>query len=116
MISETDFSDSIHDLCVRCRLGWRIAHFRPARVGPAERERTLTPTAYDASGFPDLVLVHPARKLVLFREIKSERGRLSSAQVGWRNDLVAAGADYAIWRPSDWFRIVDQLGDGRVLP
>ena len=64
-------------------------------------------------GFPDLVLVNPARHLVLFRELKRSRGVASPEQERWHNDLSAAGADMAIWRPSEWFKIVDLLTDGK---
>ena len=51
------------------------------------------------SGFPDLVIVGRA---VLWRELKSDRGRLSLDQHRWREHLTAAGADWGIWRPADW--------------
>ena len=47
-------------------------------------------------GFPDLVLV---RNKVLFRELKTDTGRLTDAQKAWGQRLTTAGADYAIWRP-----------------
>ncbi|WP_163275352.1 VRR-NUC domain-containing protein [Cellulomonas iranensis] len=61
-------------------------------------------------GFPDLVLVHvapasssapPAVGRVLFRELKTERGVLRPAQRTWLDTLMRAGADAAVWRPSD---------------
>lgn len=51
------------------------------------------------AGFPDWVIAGSRR--VLYRELKSEVGVLSPAQRLWRDQLVAAGADWAIWRPSD---------------
>lgn len=99
--TEQQLSDSIHELAQLCR-GWRVAHFRPALTTAG---RYVTPVAYEGAGFPDLVLVHPGRKLVLFRELKSAKGRTSDAQVNWINDLRAAGADVDEWRPSDWTRI-----------
>lgn len=53
------------------------------------------------AGFPDLVLVNPTRGRLLFRELKTPGGRLSPEQTQWRYALLAAGADYAIWRPDD---------------
>lgn len=76
-------------------LGWRVAHFRPARTVTGWR----TPVAADGAGFPDLCLV---RERVLFRELKAERGAPSSEQLAWLDALTAAGADAGIWRPSDW--------------
>lgn len=77
--------------------GWMVAHFRAAQTQIGWR----TPVAANGKGFPDLVLVHP-RGGVLFRELKSEKGRLSPEQVQWSVCLELAGANYAVWRPSDW--------------
>lgn len=51
-----------------------------------------------APGWPDWVIVGGR---ILFRELKAQHGRLSSEQrrVGYL--LQAAGADWAVWRPSD---------------
>ena len=51
------------------------------------------------SGFPDLVCVGP--RGVLFRELKTQRGKVSAPQREWLDALAAAGADADIWRPSD---------------
>lgn len=61
-------------------------------------------------GFPDLVLVHPFRQRVLFRELKTDGGRVSTDQLKWIGILGAAGADVEVWRPSDLERIAKQLG------
>ena len=47
-------------------------------------------------GFPDLVL---ARDRILYRELKTDKGRLTPAQIGWGKTLMDAGADYKVWRP-----------------
>lgn len=52
-------------------------------------------------GFPDLVLVSERRARVLYRELKTERGRVSAEQARWLHALTAAGADAAVWRPMD---------------
>jgi hypothetical protein len=77
--------------------GWMVAHFRAAQTQIGWR----TPVAANGKGFPDLVLAKPGRA-VLFRELKSEKGRLSPEQVVWGDVLEHAGADWAVWRPSDW--------------
>lgn len=47
-------------------------------------------------GFPDLILV---RHKTLFRELKTDTGKLTDAQKTWGERLVEAGADYCVWRP-----------------
>jgi hypothetical protein len=51
------------------------------------------------SGFPDLVITGPGG--VLFRELKTQRGRVTVAQETWLRTLVLAGADACCWRPDD---------------
>jgi hypothetical protein len=49
-------------------------------------------------GYPDWTIVG---KRVLFRELKTQRGRLSPSQKGWLAKLTAAGQDAGVWRPAD---------------
>jgi hypothetical protein len=53
-----------------------------------------------APGFPDLVLA--GRRGVIFAELKSRSGQLSSHQHGWKWTLQAAGQEWRLWRPADW--------------
>ena len=57
-------------------------------------------------GFPDLVIV--GRRGVLIRELKRQRGTLTSAQSVWLDALEDAGVSAGVWRPAD-------LIDGTVL-
>lgn len=50
-------------------------------------------------GFPDLVLMRPPQ--MLFRELKSDRGRLKPEQRRWLTELAACGQDVGVWRPPD---------------
>ncbi len=52
-----------------------------------------------APGFPDLVIAGPGG--VLFRELKTATGKVSSEQTAWLAMLAAGGADCGIWRPGD---------------
>lgn len=76
-------------------LGWRVAHFRPARTEKGWR----TAGAYDAQGWPDLCLV---RDRIVFAEVKLKRGRLSLEQEVWLDVLREAGQEVYVWRESDW--------------
>jgi hypothetical protein len=77
-------------------LGLMVAHFRPARTTKGWR----TPVAGDGKGFPDCVIL--GRGGVLWRELKSARGKVSVEQREWMDALRRAGQDVAVWRPADW--------------
>lgn len=93
--TEAGFQQAIIDLAHLN--GWLVAHFRPAQTRAG---KWVTPVAADGAGFPDLVLVHDDR--VLFRELKTAKGRVSVAQMHWIDALEVAGADARVWRPRDW--------------
>lgn len=52
-------------------------------------------------GFPDLVMVRPSDKRVVYAELKSEKGAVSEGQLTWINALAEAGQEVYVWRPSD---------------
>lgn len=79
--------------------GWMVYHARPGRTLNGWR----TPVSGDGAGWPDLVLVHPRRQLVLYRELK--RGpirKLRPEQEAWHRALTEAGQDADTWVPEDW--------------
>jgi hypothetical protein len=87
-------------------MGWRVAHFRTVRVQRGNSTHWETPVAADGKGFPDLVLV---RDRVLFVELKlnttlGKAGKkgLSEDQKDWHVALLKAGAEFHLWKPSDW--------------
>lgn len=105
-ISEDQFLKQIIDLAHV--YGWKACHTRAARTSKGWR----TPVQGDGAGFPDLILV---REIVIFAELKNEKGKISDAQEDWITTLNIAtqtsknpGNAY-IWRPSDWDRIVNIL-------
>ena len=83
---EKDFQQRVTDLADAH--GWDWQHCRRPRQ--------------DRPGFPDLVLWHPGRGLVLFRELKHEYGTLTHAQALRLSALNRAGANASVWYPSDW--------------
>lgn len=84
--------------------GWMAVHFGGNLHGRAW---------YDATGFPDLLLIHAERNLTWFRELKSEKGKLSARQQQWIDHLIEAGANVDVWRPADWPDIVAALSFGQ---
>ena len=83
---EKDFQQRVTDLADAH--GWDWQHCRR----PQE----------DRPGFPDLVLWHPERRLLLFRELKREGGKETNAQFLRITGLIMAGANARVWFPSDW--------------
>lgn len=80
-MTEKQFQSRIVQFAKRC--GWLVYHtYDSRRCEP---------------GFPDLVMVRGDQ--ILYRELKSEKGKLTKTQKVWGNALQAAGADYAVWRP-----------------
>ena len=107
-ISESDFQRQVVDVL---RLhNYRVAHFTAAQN---QRGQWRTPVTADGKGFPDLVAVRPASRIrtprVLFIELKAQAGRISKEQTLWANDLVGAGAEHFIWRPSDWDALIEAI-------
>lgn len=72
--------------------GWAVFHAFDSRRSSA--------------GFPDLVLV---RDRVLFRELKTDEGKLTLHQSVWGTQLEKAGSDFAVWRPSMLNEICKEL-------
>lgn len=66
-------------------------------------------------GFPDLVLVHPKQRRVLWRELKSETGTTTPEQKAWISTLSLVGEDVDVWRPRDWMggRIENELRNSK---
>lgn len=92
-MTEQQLTDAIVELCRY--LGVLVHHDRPART-----ERGWRTAVQGHEGFPDLVIVGSGG--VLWRELKSERGQLTTHQAMWLAKLRSAGADFATWRTSDW--------------
>jgi VRR-NUC domain-containing protein len=110
--TEGQLLDATIDLATRCR--WAVHHDRPARTAHGWR------TAIQGhAGFPDLVLARAG--LVLFRELKGPRGRLSSEQRDWAKQLdpdwplsllvpgvgeVRTSPLFDVWTPNDWDTLI----------
>lgn len=92
-VSPTVTEKQLQQAIVQCArmLGWRCYHTFDSRGSEP--------------GFPDLVLLRPNSMTgnpLLFAELKTARGKLSSAQEGWLDALERAGQWTFVWRPADW--------------
>lgn len=76
--------------------GYLAAHFSPARV----RDSFITNYAYDAKGFPDLVLVGPKKVIVV--EVKGTGDSMGHEQVMWLHAFHRAGIETLILTPRAW--------------
>lgn len=97
LMSEDDFLRKVIDYAHWHN--WLVAHFRPAQTGKGWR----TPMQGDA-GYIDLTLARNG--VVLFYELKSERGHPTAAQIAWLSALAPASR---LYRPSDWPKIQLEL-------
>ena len=112
------------------RREWKEADFQSRVIALAQANHWEYFHPYYAQrspvGFPDLVLVRcwedaaPGPPYVIFAELKTERGRMSTAQCVWlfllrRIAEQTNAIHYPLWKPSDWPRIVMVLGAVGVL-
>lgn len=109
-MTEQELLDAVVDLAHVG--GWLVHHQRPAM----NRRGQWASHVQGDPGFPDLVLAHPTRG-VIFAELKSEKGRLSTAQNAWLDVLDCNPVTHYpiavyVWRPSDWESIVQTLTPG----
>jgi hypothetical protein len=63
---------------------------------------------HSAAGYPDLCLCRPPK--LLFAELKSDKGELTTEQANWIYLLEQVpGISVYVWRPGDWDSIVKVL-------
>lgn len=92
-MTERDFQRSMIDLAHM--LGWRVAHFRPAKTAKGWR----TPVEADGAGWPDLILCRGDR--IIAAELKAGRNKTTAQQDDWLARLAATGVEVFVWRPEN---------------
>ncbi len=115
-VSESALQDKVIEVCHV--MGHLVFHDPDAR-----RCRHCHQMVFDkrARGFPDLVILRlPGLRrrgpLVIFAELKTERGALSHEQKVWRSFLetiakVVPGVAYYLWKPTDINDVIRLLAD-----
>lgn len=107
--SESDFLVMVTDLA--SLLGWRWAHFRPARTNHGWR----TPASGSlGKGWPDLVLTRDRDGRMIFAELKTDTGRVEDDQsevLGYLRGVARRHGwlQVHIWRPRDFDEIAAAL-------
>jgi len=97
LITEKQLREQIRDLCKV--LGWKF-YFTWTSI-------------HSPRGMPDLILCKPPR--LLFAELKTEKGAVSSYQQEWLDLLNECGGNVEcyVWRPSDVEAIANILSENR---
>ena len=96
------------------RHGWKVMHPLPGRT----KKGWSTATQGDGRGYPDLTLV---RERLMWVELKAEGKYLSAEQKMWRDWIIAAGGEWHLIRPLQWFDgtvdrvLADLLGEPGTL-
>jgi hypothetical protein len=109
LMSERDLKNTI--VTYARSYGWLVHHDLPSQRANGS---WATATQGD-SGYPDLVLVHPGNTVarmqaqVIYAELKTQRGKLTTGQQHWLDALQAAEQVAVVWRPSDLQDILKKL-------
>ena len=97
-LSEAEFQVQVIELLHL--FGWKVAHFRKARIRVKGVETYRTPVGADGAGWPDILAVRGGH--IIAAELKSEQGKLTKEQYDWLEALGRTGIEVYIWRPSDY--------------
>lgn len=98
-MTEAEFTNTVIELAKWHH--WMVCHFRPAQTRMGWR------TAIQGDkGFPDLVFAR--RGVVIFAELKTDKGRITHGQAAWLGE-VGNAVPFYVWRPSDMAEIQEVL-------
>lgn len=98
VLSEKAWQEQVVELASYYR--WR--HFHPFDMRRSD------------AGWPDLVLARAPE--LIFVELKTDRGRLSAAQVDWIELLRGCGQEVHVWRPRDFGAVHERLKAQSPVP
>ena len=93
---EDELKAAVIDLAERN--GWYVYSIRRSDQAKVQGRRGT------GKGYPDLTLLHPKRKKILFVELKSADGKITPGQGRWLEALTEV--DHVpfveVWRPDKW--------------
>lgn len=99
--NESQFQQWVIRRAIEC--GWLVYHTPAVPIAPTKRptKRYFTPTQ-GHKGFPDLVLCHRETGIVVFAELKTNRGAIKPHQRTWHEALRRHPQNqFYLWRPKD---------------
>ena len=103
-MTERQLSEAIQQLALY--LQWRdfsiidtAVRVKRAVAGVTVLDRVV-PAVRTSKGWPDHALTKDGR--LIFAELKTMRGRLTSEQVEWLTALAQTAAEVYLWRPTHW--------------
>lgn len=99
--NEAQFQQWVIRQAIEC--GWLVYHTPAVPIAPTRQinKRYFTPTQ-GHKGFPDLVLCHRETGVVIFAELKTNRGVIKPHQKIWHESLLKHPQNrFYLWRPKD---------------
>jgi hypothetical protein len=96
LTSERTFMEQVTQLAELRGFSW--CHWRPARTAHGWRTAGSGPLS---KGHPDLLLVRPRDRRLIYAELKSATGKLDADQREVLDVLRQVGECH-VWRPQDW--------------
>lgn len=99
-VSERLWQEKVIQIASTC--GWDAHHIRPGKYGNTYKTDGL-------AGMPDLLLIGRRGQGILFAELKTAKGKLSSAQELRLTQLMQNGVECHLWRPADEDKVVKRL-------
>jgi hypothetical protein len=104
---EKDFQKRVVEMATA--LGWKHMHIGESTKRVRRGSSFILVPDPDCQGWPDLTLCHPRTGKMLFRELKTDTGKLTDPQRDWLRTLAKCGQDVDVSRPRDWDEIVALL-------
>lgn len=99
-VQEALFQQQVMQIANTC--GWDAHHIRPGKYGHTWKTDGL-------AGMPDLILIGQRGQGIIFAELKTRTGKLSSIQEARIVQLMENGCEVHVWRPKDIDNIVKRL-------
>ena len=99
-VPEKLFQEQVIQLANTC--GWDCHHIRPAKYGATWKTDGLP-------GMPDLILIGQRGQGIIWAELKTNTGKLTTIQEARISQLLSNGEEVHVWRPRDLDKVAERL-------